>query len=125
MTPIDGKLISKDFSGFIKVSDLIYFDGPLLSHFISPNGENYLFYWCDVDDTYNRWIIFRIDLTTIQKYIQRKVSLRDLILMPTDGFVYIADIDENIQYGSIYLLLNKEIPSDYIPQEDSYYDFER
>lgn len=124
MTPIDGKLISKDFSGFIKVSDLIYFDGPLLSHFISPNGENYLFYWCDVDDTYNRWIIFRIDLTTIQKYIQRKVSLRDLILMPTDGFVYIADIDENIQYGSIYLLLNKEIPSDYIPQEDSYYDFE-
>ena len=70
-------------------------------------------------------IIDGIDLTTIQKYIQRKVSLRDLILMPTDGFVYIADIDENIQYGSIYLLLNKEIPSDYIPQEDSYYDFER
>lgn len=124
MTPLNGKKILKDFSEFTKVSDLIYFDGPLLSHFISPNGENYLYYWCDVDDTYNRWIIFRIDLPSVQKYIEKKISLRDLISHPSDGFIYVADIDNNIQYREIQLLLENEIPLEYLPQEDSYYDFE-
>lgn len=124
MTPLNGKKILKDFSEFTKVSDLIYFDGPLLSHFISPNGENYLYYWCDVDDTYNRWIIFRIDLPSVQKYIEKKISLRDLISHPSDGFIYVADIDNNIQYREIQLLLENEIPPEYLPQEDSYYDFE-
>lgn len=124
MIPINGKKISKDFSRFIKVSDLIYFDGPLLSHFISPNGENYLFYWCDVDDLYNRWIIFRTDLLTIQKYIEKNISLREIITNPTDGFVYLTDIDNDINYNNIQLLLANEIPEEYIPNTNSYFDFE-
>lgn len=125
MTPINGKNINKDFSKFIKVSDLIYFEGPLLSHFISPNGENYLFYWCDVDDVCNRWIILRTDLLTIQKYTDKRISLKDIITNPTDGFVYIADIDDSICYRSIYILLADEIPTEYIPKDTSYYNFEK
>ena len=124
MTPINGKNINIDFSNFIKVSDLIYFEGPLLSHFISPNGENYLFYWCDVDDIFNRWIILRTDLFTIQKYIDKRIPLKDIITNPTDGFVYIADIDDNICYHSIYILLADEIPAEYIPKDNSYYNFD-
>lgn len=124
MIPINGKKISKDFSSFIKVSDLIYFEGPLLSHFISPNGENYLFYWCDVDDLQNRWIIFRTDLLTIQNYIERKVSLKEIVTHPTDDFVYIADIDDDAHYNNVQLLLACEIPDEYIPQNNSYFDFE-
>lgn len=124
MTPINGKHINIDLGKFIKVSDLIYFDGPLLSHFISPNGENYLFYWCDVDDLFNRWIILRTDLLTIQKYIDKKISLKEVLSQPTDGFVYVADIDENICYKSIQILLADEIPAEYIPQENSFYNFE-
>lgn len=124
MTPINGKNINKDFNNFIKVSDLIYFDGPLLSHFISPNGENYLFYWCDVDDVFNRWIILRTDLLTIQKYIDKKISLKEILTQPEDGFVYVADIDDSICYQSIQILLADEIPTEYIPQDNSYYNFE-
>lgn len=124
MITIRGKEILKDFSCFIKVSDLIYFDGPLLSHFISPNGENYLFYWCDVDDSYNRWIIFRTDIFTIQKYIGKEISLKEIIANPIDGFVYIADIDKDINYNRIQLLLANEIPEEYIPNDNSYFDFE-
>ena len=116
MTPINGKHIDFDFSKYIKVSDLIYFDGPLLSHFITPNGDNYLFYWCDVDDLYNRCII--------QKYIQKNIPLKDIILSPLDGFVYVADIDNDINYQSVQILLSKELPDEYVPCDNSFFDFE-
>lgn len=54
MKTINGFSINFDFSKLIKVADLIYHDGPLLSHYVSNKGENYLFYWVDVDNEYNR-----------------------------------------------------------------------
>lgn len=124
MTQINGKHIDLEFSKYIKVSDLIYFDGPLLSHFISPNGDNYLFYWCDVDDLYNRWIIVRVDISILQKYIEKKISLKNIILSPLDGFVYVADIDDDINYQSVQILLSKELPDEYIPSDNSFFNFE-
>ena len=53
MKTINGFSINFDFSKLIKVADLIYYDGPLLSHYVSNKGENYLFYWVDVDNEYN------------------------------------------------------------------------
>lgn len=45
MKQIKGINIKKrDFSNFKKVADLIYFDGPLLSHYVTDKGDNYLFY---------------------------------------------------------------------------------
>ena len=99
MRAIDGLNFSFDFSKFIKVADLIYFEGPLLSHYISEKGENYLFYWVDADAHANRWIIIRTDIFTIQKYLDKKIPLSNIITSPNDGFVYIVDIDENIQYA--------------------------
>ena len=57
MKTINGFSINFDFSKLIKVADLIYYDGPLLSHYVSNKGENYLFYWVDVDNEYNRWVV--------------------------------------------------------------------
>ena len=67
-----------DIKNLIKVSDLIFFDGPLLSHYISQRGENYLFYWVDVDDIANRWLIIRTDIFTIQEYLDKKITLYDV-----------------------------------------------
>lgn len=57
---------SRNFDKFKKVADLIYFDGALLSHYVTNNGDNYLFYWIDQDDTDNRWMFIRIDYDIIQ-----------------------------------------------------------
>jgi len=70
MKTISGFNIHFDFGKLTKVSDLIYFDGPLLSHYMSSKGENYLFYWVDVDETYNRWMVVRTDIITIQQYLE-------------------------------------------------------
>lgn len=113
-----------DIKNLIKVSDLIFFDGPLLSHYISHRGENYLFYWVDVDDIANRWLIIRTDIFTIQEYLDKKITLYDVITNPNDGFVYLIDIDDETNFSNCQIVQISQLPDDYIPAEDSFYNFE-
>ena len=101
MKTINGFSINFDFSKLIKVADLIYHDGPLLSHYVSNKGENYLFYWVDVDNEYNRWVVIRTDIFSIQQYLEKKSTLHSIITQPNDGFVYTVDIDDKIHYHNI------------------------
>ena len=84
MNKIEGFPIEFDFSKFRCISDLIYFDGPFLSHYVSEKGDDYLFYWVDRDDNFNRWIVVRVSLPTLQQYIARQIPLRDIIAKPND-----------------------------------------
>lgn len=106
------------------VIDLIYFEGPLLSLFKNGSGDSYLCYWCDVDENDNRWMILRLSKTNLKSYISKKLSLNHLILSPVDGFVYILDIGDDVQYNNIYLVLPENLPEQYVPETDSFYDFE-
>lgn len=106
------------------VTDLIQFDGPLLSLFENEYDDRYMYYWCDVDEHNNRWIIFRLDRSQLKSFILKKISLKDLILNPIDGFLYIADIDDNLHYSNIYFVQPNELPELYVPESDSYYDLD-
>ena len=57
MKTINGLGLNFDFIKLIKVANLIYDDDPLT--YVSNKGENYLFYWVDVDNEYNRWVVIR------------------------------------------------------------------
>jgi len=124
MIQIAGLDINFDFGKLIKVSDLIYFDGPLLSHYTSEKGDNYLYYWVDVDDVYNRWLIIRTDIFSIQQYLDKKISLHSIVSDPNDGFVYAVDIDSNAVYHNIKVVKINDLPENYLPSFESYYDFE-
>lgn len=123
MKTINGFDFKIDFCKFIKVADLIYFDGPLLSHYMSEKGENYLFHWVDSDDEYNRWIVLRSDIISIQQYLEKKINLRSLIVEANDGFVFSVDIDDNLNYSNIKAVPISALPEDYIPTEESFYTF--
>lgn len=88
---IEGRLSINDLT---KVSDLIYFDGPLLSHYVHKSGENYLSYWVDCDDKFQRWLVFKVGITSLQQYVDKRLSLFNVISQLDDGFVYLIDIDE-------------------------------
>lgn len=124
MKTINGFSINFDFSKLIKVADLIYYDGPLLSHYMSSKGENYLFYWVDVDNVYNRWVVIRTDIFSIQQYLEKKITLHSIITQPNDGFVYTVDIDDNIHYHNTKIVPIVDLPEEYTPMENSYYTFE-
>ncbi len=124
MKKIKGFDIQFDFSNFRKIADLIFFEGPLLSHYISGKGDDYLFYWVDNDDHDNRWLVLRVSLADLQKYIGKKLSLLQLIENPNDGYLYCFDVDDNINYHNVLLVQPADLPSDYLPASDSFYEFE-
>ena len=124
MKRIEGYNIEYDFSQFKKVADLIYFEGPLLSHYVSSKGDDYLFYWVDKDDNDNRWLVVRVSLANLQKYIGKGISLRELIETPNDGYLYSVDVSHDICYDNVKLVQPSALPEEYLPEPGSYYTFE-
>lgn len=124
MKTIKGYDIQFDFSKFKRIADMIYFEGPLLSHYVSSKGDDYLFYWVDKDDNNNRWLVLRVSLPNLQKYMVKEISLRELIESPNDGYLYCVDVDDNINYHNVKLVQPANLPEEYLPSKDSYYEFE-
>ena len=120
---IEGYNIDYDFSSFRKIADLIYFEGPLLSHYVSSKGDDYLFYWVDRDDSNNRWLVLRVNLANLQKYIAKETTLRELIENPNDGYLYSVDVSNDITYHNVKLVQPSALPDEYLPEVDSYYAF--
>ena len=124
MNKTKGFDIQFDFSNFKKIADLIYFEGPLLSHYVSSKGDDYLFYWVDSDSINNRWLVLRVSIANLQRYIAGDVSLRELIESPNDGYLYQVDVDDAVRYHDVLLVQPADLPNEYLPATDSYYAFE-
>lgn len=123
MEPPKGQKISGlPFGTLKKVADLVYFDGPLLALFKNERGDSYLYHWCDADERTNRWLIFRVDDRDLNGFMSGKSSLQQLVLNPPDGFLVSADVDNEGQYHNLHLLTPHDIPDDYVPEPDSFYD---
>lgn len=125
MKNLDGYNIPFDFDGFVQMSDLIYYDGPLLSHFVSKTGKDYLFYWVDIDEKFNRWMFFRVTPTVIQSYLDKKLSLREIICGLEEGFVSFVEMDDEANFLNTKIVKISSIPEEYLPSSQSYYCFEK
>ena len=82
------------------------------------------FYWVDRDDKDNRWLVLRVSLSSLQKYIGKELTLLELIENPNDGYLYSVDVDNDLNYHNIKLVQPSAIPENYLPEADSYYEFE-
>nr|WP_306465742.1 DUF6575 domain-containing protein [Spirulina major] len=102
---------------------LEYFEGELLSLFENEEGDFYLYSWCDCKNSCNRWLVFRITPKSLQEYIERKKTFRDLMLNPVDRFFYALDIDDDRTIVNSFLVPCDRLPELYIPEVDSFYSF--
>src|SRR5258707_791299 len=119
MKPLGGiTLPTLPISGLRRVRDLIYYDGPLLSHFEHANGDDYLYYWCDCDESTNRWMVLRVDESSILRLINRFVPL-DYVIPGgcRDDFVYFVDIGSDSAIVAASLLNVARVPEDYVPDK--------
>jgi len=98
---VNGKPSDFNISSLKKVSDLIYFDGPLLSHFKNNDGDDFLFYWVDVDEKYNRWVIFKTEPYELRDYLDGNMILADIM---KNTILYCVDIDNNLNYHNIKII---------------------
>jgi hypothetical protein len=107
-----------------KIYDLIEYDGPILSHFKDSKGKNYFYLWVERYTNFNRWLIWKVDDLELHQYLMGKRSLRELVLSPTKEFIYVADIDSNLNYLNLIAADINDIPNEYIPDNDSLYELE-
>jgi hypothetical protein len=117
------KVGSLPINNLIKVSDLIEHEGPILSHFKDANDSNYLFYWVDFDNNFNRWLIWKISDHQLYNYLKGLLSLKELIEEPNKDYIFSVDIDKNINYTNVHAFDLSFIPDAYKPEQDSVFIF--
>lgn len=124
MKSLNGKSTTFSLKALHRCGDLIYCEGPLLTHYRSEDGNHYLVCWADADEYANRWIIFRTNIGNLRKYIAKEITLKHLMCHPADNLVWITDIDNAGKQHNTQILQPEELPEDYLPTEESYYAFE-
>lgn len=105
-----------------KRGDLLYHEGPLLSHFTDVSNENihYLYKWCDCNDLFNRWLIIKVNKSDLLNFLYKSVSLKNLI--EAHPYVFFIDIDNEMAHREVTIVALDDISEDYLPFEDSFYD---
>lgn len=101
-------------TGLTKVKDLERHDGPLLSHFRSDRGSDYLYYWCDCDAKLARWMVLRVEEQDILRLIERDRTLDEVIPSAClDDVAYFVDVYNQRQ--TITMVALADIPREYRP----------
>ena len=86
--------------------DLLYHEGPFYK-------------WTDCDDTCNRWLIFKISVEKLHDFFEQKVNLLQLIKQ--NPFVYLIDLDNDLNQKSLFFCQKQNIPEGYLPSEKSFF----
>lgn len=113
-----------DTSNFVRIGDLLNFEGPLLSLFEELSSRHlYLFDWVDREDKSNRWLIYRVSANSLLQFINSKISHLELFQKRPVKEVYFADIDSRNKLFSCYNSFAIEnLPQNYLPNNDNFFE---
>ena len=117
---IPGKVVETNiFRGFDVVETIIEYDGPRLFIANSPEGETWLFKWCDIDDSsqLERWIAFQVSESRLEALKKDRISLREAITLPQKKF-YIFETETMFNPIGIKQSSPEVLPIGYIPSDD-------
>ena len=109
----------------IKMGDFLYYEGPLLSHFIDKNKPNdhYFFRWVDFDDDCHRWLIFKSSEKDIVNFFNKTISLLELITR--NSTVLLIDLDDELNKKQILSTTTSKLPATYLPSINSFFKEEQ
>lgn len=122
MIKLKGKPISTgDMPKFNWYADLIDFDGPLLSLFKGERNTDALYMWVDNDTRRNRWCIIPVNRTTLNDYLQKRTSLKEVVLSAKKViFFNMFEGVNGLTKRSCIEVARDDFPADYFPDEDAY-----
>ncbi len=98
-------------------ADLVYYDGPLVSLYRSERGEDVLYVWLDCTATRHRWCIVPISRESLRGYLDEAYSL--LELFRRSKYLIAFDVGQGLKKTGITLTCHRDMPEDYLPEEDS------
>lgn len=123
---IDGELFddTDPFDQLRHMSDLVYYDGPLVAHFCSYRRyllSHYLVLWCDCDEEVNRWMIFRTSAEFIFGLKFGGVALDEAIRHGNEAqYVWLVDLNNDRKAVRAWTVLTEKLPDDYWPKPGTF-----
>lgn len=113
-----------DTTNFVRVGDLVHFEGPLLSLFEDVNsGHFFIFDWVDRNQKYNRWLIYRVSPKSLWQFLCGKISHLEVFKNKPSNDVYFSDIDYQSKTFSPYNTCKITVlPENYLPNNDNFFD---
>lgn len=109
-----------DMPKFNWYADLIDFDGPFLSLFKGERNTDALYMWVDNDTRRNRWCIIPVNRVTLNNYLQKKISLKDVVLSAEKTiFFNMFEGVNGLTKRSCFEVSRDDFPNDYLPDQDA------
>lgn len=106
----------------VKVEDLAYYDGPLLSHYRTEAGKHYLFSYVESDDTANRWVVSEVNVAHLYDYLTNSRTLLDIFQQDYNTKLLVIDTDGEGEFTQALVVSYADLSADYLPEEDSYFE---
>lgn len=101
-----------------KVGDLMYFDGSLMSVYKDLENNPFVLDWVDSNEEFNRWLVYQVNLASLNSYIIGESTHHNLLNNPTNSIVFVVDKDnENIIKNCQFCPPNN-LPYDYLPESE-------
>jgi hypothetical protein len=122
MNKVKGLNISKLGFKPLLMGDFINYEGSIVSHFTDADNphEHYIYKWADSNQVCNRWLIAKTSEASLSKFLFQKISLLQLINQ--NEFVYLLDLDDDLNENQISIVKTADIPDEYLPDADSYFE---
>lgn len=106
-----------------KLGDILYFEGPLLSH-VQLGGDEFLMKWVDHDEESNRWMLKKVNENILWAYFNKQISLKDIFTISSPKEILFLDLSHELEIISAVLSEVKDIPESYLPENGSLFDAE-
>ncbi len=122
LQPLKGELATLLQDDFKKSGDFLYYEGPLLSHFVNLRNEDFIIKWCGTDSQFNRWLLYKTNHELLRQFFTGTIGDLELALATPDKHVYFIDIDNDINWRNIVKVELADIPSEYLPEPTAFYE---
>ncbi|MBL0912360.1 MAG: hypothetical protein IBJ09_08300 [Bacteroidia bacterium] len=105
----------------VKMGDLLYFEGPLISLFADKHNPDtyYLYKWADRDSRANRWLVLRLSSQELLLFFNAGISLLELIR--NAGTVWLMDMNSALEVSGMVSSPVPDLPAEYLPAAGAYY----
>lgn len=107
---------------YVRIVDVVNFEGPLLTLFENiKNKHLYLFDWVDRDSQCNRWLVYRCNPTSLDKFINEKISHFELF-HSDEPYCFVVDIDKNLNWNNLQQIEKNNLPVNYLPSKEDFFE---
>lgn len=84
---------SINFTTAKHVKDLMWFEGPLLSHY-KFDGKDYLVKWVDVTDVAHIWLVYEVTPEHLADYLNQRITLATVEAMAPSFYRLVGPINQ-------------------------------